>query len=223
MARSRRVGAEALAERTDVCVRTRWLAHGRVYRQYGRIEVLIRRRHRDALHEGAPTGPHPRHGRGASSTALRTTSAARSSARSRSSRTWNRQHAGRHPLRQRTLRVRQDAPPNIGTCVYGVSKLSIRAFAKFVAEEEREFNICVLSMGPGSGGGDERARESGAGIPGGGGGIVTEDSPQWARESPRPAQVDTVGDRYVLAAQASMDFSGHQVTVRDGALAIVED
>ena len=119
--------------------------------------------------------------------------------------------------------MRAGAQPNIGTCVYGVSKLSIRAFAKFVAEEEREFNVCVLSMGPGSGGADERPRDAGPGVPGGGGGIVTEDSPQWARESSRPAQVESVGDRYVLAAQASMEFSGHQVTVRDGALAIVED
>ncbi|MBM2810776.1 MAG: dehydrogenase [Chloroflexi bacterium] len=120
---------------------------------------------------------------------------------------------------------RADASPNIGTCVYGVSKISIRAFTRFVAEEEKEFNICVMSMGPGGATtGAQPERRAGPGIPGGGGGIVTEDSPEWARRDTGSAvMVDAIGDRYVIAAEAPMEFSGHQVVVRDGRLQIASD
>jgi 3-oxoacyl-[acyl-carrier protein] reductase len=117
-----------------------------------------------------------------------------------------------------------DIRPNIGTCVYNVSKISIRAFTRYVAEEEADFNICVLSMSPGGVTQGEAPRViAGPGIPGGGGGIVTEDSPAWAREHHNSLTVDAVGNRYVLAADAPMEFSGHQVVVRDGALAIASD
>jgi NAD(P)-dependent dehydrogenase (short-subunit alcohol dehydrogenase family) len=110
--------------------------------------------------------------------------------------------------------------PNIGSCVYETSKLAIRAFSKALAEEEREFNICVVSMGPGSG----RPPSLGPGVTGGGGGIVTEDSPAWTRAAGAVANsVDTIGDNYVLAAEADMSFSGRQVTVRDGALVVMDD
>lgn len=114
---------------------------------------------------------------------------------------------------------RRPGPANIGSCVYNVSKISIRAFTRSVAEEEREFNICIVSMGPGSGA--EVVRQAGPGVPGGGGGIVTEDSPEWARE--RGRWVESVGNRYVLAAEAPMELSGHQIVVRDGQLAIAPD
>jgi NAD(P)-dependent dehydrogenase (short-subunit alcohol dehydrogenase family) len=110
--------------------------------------------------------------------------------------------------------------PNIGSCSYDTSKLAIRAFTKGLGEEEREFNICVLSMGPGAG----TPTPPGPGATGGGGGIVTEDSPAWARDPSRKANtIDSIGDNYVLAAEADMSFSGRQAAVRDGTLVVVED
>lgn len=96
--------------------------------------------------------------------------------------------------------------PSIGACVYHVSKVAIRSFTMEVAQEEREFNICVVSMGPGSGEG---------------GGIATEEAPEEARQ--RMKGVESVGNRYVLAAEAPMDLSGHQLVVEDGELAVARD
>jgi 3-oxoacyl-[acyl-carrier protein] reductase len=121
---------------------------------------------------------------------------------------------------------RDGGAASIGAGVYRVSKLSIRAFTRFVAEEEREFNICIVSMGPGgtTTGTPVPRGPVGPGIPGDGGGIVTEDSPEWTRQQDRPViMVDAVGDRYVIADEAPMEFSGHQVMVRDGKLLIAED
>jgi hypothetical protein len=50
---------------------------------------------------------------------------------------------------------------------------------------------------------------------------VTEDSPEWAHE--RGRWVESVGNRYVLAAEAPMELSGHQIVVKDGQLAIAAD
>jgi meso-butanediol dehydrogenase/(S,S)-butanediol dehydrogenase/diacetyl reductase len=99
-------------------------------------------------------------------------------------------------------RARADSP---GACVYHVSKLAIRAFTQEVAAEERELEICVVSMGPGVGGN----------------GIATDEAPEEARR--RMRGVDEVGNRYVLAAEAPMELSGHQVIVKDGVLAIAPD
>ncbi len=115
----------------------------------------------------------------------------------------------------------QARPANLGSAVYNVSKIAIRAFTKQIADEEREFDICIVSMGPGGGGArpapaQQRRHRVG-------GGLVTEDSPEWARNSPEMSQIDSVGDRYVVAAEAPMEFSGAQVTVRDGKLQIAED
>jgi NAD(P)-dependent dehydrogenase (short-subunit alcohol dehydrogenase family) len=96
-------------------------------------------------------------------------------------------------------------PESIGACVYHVSKLAIRGFTQEVAAEEREFGICVVSMGPGVGGG----------------GIATEEAPEAARA--RMAGVDIVGNRYVIAAEAPMELSGHQVVVEKDTLAIAPD
>src|SRR5438105_2542848 len=71
-----------------------------------------------------------------------------------------------------------------GASPYVVSKDAIRTFTRFVAEEEREFDICVVAMGPG-------------------GKIATEDAPEETRAQwPGP---DVAGDRFVLAAQVGME------------------
>lgn len=117
---------------------------------------------------------------------------------------------------QGTLK-RSTRPPSIGSCLYHTSKIAIRAFTVDLAEEEREFGICVVSMGPGS-------HASGAGNAASVGGIVTDDSPAWIRDpAVRGIDVDNVGDRYLLAAQADMSFSGAQVTVLDGQLVAIDD
>jgi NAD(P)-dependent dehydrogenase (short-subunit alcohol dehydrogenase family) len=121
---------------------------------------------------------------------------------------------------------RPGAYPNIGMGIYNVSKVSIRAFTRYVADEEREFNVCIMSMGPG---GSIRSDQplppakAGPGIPGGGAGIVTEDSPEWARQREGAVHVDAVGNRYVIAAEAAIEFTGHQVFVQDGKLYIATD
>jgi 3-oxoacyl-[acyl-carrier protein] reductase len=101
--------------------------------------------------------------------------------------------------------VPEVAPYNkyAGTCAYTVSKVAVRAFTRDLADEEREFNICVISMGP-----------SFSGYPGGG--IITEDMPGWLDDPRR--HVRNLGDNYLIAADAPMEVSGKQVAVRDGVL-----
>jgi len=121
---------------------------------------------------------------------------------------------------------RQERPANIGSAVYGTSKLAIRAFTRQVADEEREFDICIISMGPGGtidGAARPRTTIAGRSRHASVGGLVTEDSPDWARESQAMLQIDAVGNRYVLAAEAPMEYSGEQLSVRDGKLVIVSD
>ncbi len=124
---------------------------------------------------------------------------------------------GQGSLSERPLPEEQPGrPPNVGAVIYNTSKIAIRAFTRGVAEEERRYNICIVSMGPGtSGSGQPRGK--------GPGGIVTEDSPQWARETSLSRSVDTVGDRYVLAAEAPMELSGLQIMAKEGQLFPVED
>jgi NAD(P)-dependent dehydrogenase (short-subunit alcohol dehydrogenase family) len=117
----------------------------------------------------------------------------------------------------------QPQRPSIGSCVYNVSKIAIRAFTRNVAEEEREFNICIVSMGPGGPMTSEPVRPRQPEPGGVWGGIVTEDSPEWARASGAAVHVDIIGNRYVLAAEAPMEMSGHQLVVRDGKLEIARD
>jgi len=223
------LGSEVLAVRTDVGIEddVRSLMN-QVYLRYGRIDVLVN----DAgivthFHEGAPRWPRIRDMDLSFFDKVMHTNLGGTFLCTKHVLPYMESLNGGHIINfgQGTLSAeRRGGQPNIGTCVYGVSKISIRAFTRFVAEEEREFNICVVSMGPGGGSGQEaRPRESGPGIPGGGGGIVTEDSPSWARLSTRATPVETVDDRYVLAADAPMEFSGHQITARDGNLSIVSD
>jgi len=82
---------------------------------------------------------------------------------------------------------------------YAVSKDAVLSFTRFVAREEREFNICAVAIGPG-------AR------------IATEEAPEEARA--RMPGVASVGNRFVLAAQASMEMSGHLLDVTDGKLVV---
>ena len=86
---------------------------------------------------------------------------------------------------------------NHGACAYVVSKDAIRTFTRFVAEEEREWNICVLAFSP------KQA-------------IATEDAPEEARRRlPGPG---ILGNGFVLAAQAGMELTGKTVEHRDGKL-----
>jgi NAD(P)-dependent dehydrogenase (short-subunit alcohol dehydrogenase family) len=223
------IGGDVLPVRTDVGVEDDVRAlMDKVYRQYGRIDVLIN----DAgivthFHEGAPRWPRIRDMDLSFFDRVMHTNLGGTFLCTKHVLPYMESLNAGHIINfgQGTLSAeRRPGPPNIGTCVYGVSKISIRAFSKFVADEERDFNICVMSMGPGGGSGREtQPRESGPGIPGGGGGIVTDDSPAWARASTRVSPVENVSNRYVLAAEAPMELSGQQVTVRDGALAIVFD
>jgi NAD(P)-dependent dehydrogenase (short-subunit alcohol dehydrogenase family) len=90
-------------------------------------------------------------------------------------------------------------PKTLGSCVYSVSKDAIRTFTRFVAEEVREFNICVVSVSPG-------------------GAIATEDAPEEARRTmPGP---ESAGNRFILAAEAGMELSGQRLTLKDGVLQV---
>jgi 3-oxoacyl-[acyl-carrier protein] reductase len=126
---------------------------------------------------------------------------------------------------QGSLRAQQ-RPANIGSAVYNTSKLAIRAFTRQVADEEREFDICIISMGPGgslNGAAPRRAAIPGRSRHASVGGLATEDSPAWARNSDGILQVDAVVNRYVLAAEAPMEYSGEQLIVRDGKLEVATD
>jgi len=89
-------------------------------------------------------------------------------------------------------------PP--GGLAYVLTKEALVTFTQYLAEEVREHNICVLSVDPG-------------------GAIATERAPEEARaRMPGP---ESVGDRFFLAAEAGMEFSGHLVSLVDGELAII--
>jgi NAD(P)-dependent dehydrogenase (short-subunit alcohol dehydrogenase family) len=90
-------------------------------------------------------------------------------------------------------------PRRTGAAPYSVSKHAILRLTQFVAEEAREYGICVVAMSPG-------------------GRIATEEASEEA-QAQWPG-VDSVGDRYVLAAQADMELSGRLVSVEDGELVV---
>jgi 3-oxoacyl-[acyl-carrier protein] reductase len=74
-----------------------------------------------------------------------------------------------------------------GACAYVVSKNAIRTFTRYVAEEVRSSNICVVTFSPR--------------VP-----IVTEDAPEEAfKRLPGP---EILGQGFVLAAQLPMEQSG---------------
>ena len=86
-------------------------------------------------------------------------------------------------------------PP--GACAYVVTKDAIRTFTRYVAEEVRESNVCVVILSPG--------------VP-----IATEGAPEEARQRlPGP---EILGNGFVLAAQLPMDLSGQIFSYKDGKL-----
>jgi 3-oxoacyl-[acyl-carrier protein] reductase len=90
-------------------------------------------------------------------------------------------------------------PKTVGSCVYSVSKDAIRTFTRFVAEEVREWNVCVVAVSPG-------------------GAIATEDAPEEVRATmPGP---ESAGNRFVLAAEAGMELSGQRLTLKNGRLEV---
>lgn len=92
-------------------------------------------------------------------------------------------------------------PSAVGSAAYVASKDAIRVFTRFVAEEEREHDICIVAVTPG-------------------GQIATETDPEEIHRT--VPGLDTVANRFVLAAQVGMDLSGQTLTLRDGKLALVE-
>lgn len=91
------------------------------------------------------------------------------------------------------------SPGSIGASPYPVTKDALRTFTRFLAEEEREFDVCVVMMRPGAQ-------------------IATEEAPEEARR--RMPGPDIIGDRFVIAATAGMDLSGNLLDVKDGELVI---
>jgi NAD(P)-dependent dehydrogenase (short-subunit alcohol dehydrogenase family) len=92
-------------------------------------------------------------------------------------------------------------PENHGAAAYVVSKDAIRTFTKYLAEEEREWNVCVVAFSP------KQA-------------IATEDAPEEARKRlPGP---ESLGNGFLLAAQAEMELTGKTVEHRDGKLVTVD-
>lgn len=86
-----------------------------------------------------------------------------------------------------------------GAAAYVVSKEAIKTFSQFVAVEEQEFGVCVVTVNPGAA-------------------IATEDAPEEARQ--RMPGPDFVGERFVLAAQVGMEYTGKLLTMKDGALVV---
>jgi NAD(P)-dependent dehydrogenase (short-subunit alcohol dehydrogenase family) len=90
-------------------------------------------------------------------------------------------------------------PNSVGACAYGVSKAAIQKFSQYLAREVQDQNIVVLSMSPGAAIAGEYASE------------------EARRRLPGP---EIVGSCFVEAAQLGMEYSGKQVTVRNGKLKI---
>ena len=109
--------------------------------------------------------------------------------------------------------VRNDRmPDSIGACVYRTSKVAIRAFTADVAMEERENNICIVSMGPGSGRPSTDGRRA----------IATDETPEENRATMNWVG-DIVQDRYILACDTPMELTGKQITVEDGRIVPLND
>ncbi len=89
---------------------------------------------------------------------------------------------------------------NIGSGAYGVSKAAIQIFSQYLAEEEREFNICVISFTPGATIAGEHAAE------------------EARKRMPGP---EVVGNSVVEAAELPLEQSGKQFTGQGGRLHLV--
>lgn len=84
-----------------------------------------------------------------------------------------------------------------GACTYMVTKDGIRTFTRYLAEEVRDANICVVTFSPR--------------VP-----IATETAPQEARQ--RLPSPDILGQGFVLAAQLPLEQSGKCVAYENGKL-----
>jgi len=94
----------------------------------------------------------------------------------------------------------------VGGSPYQVSKTAIAMFTRFIGLEEKDYNVCAVAIGPN---------------PPGITGIATEDAPEEARA--RMRNVDVVGDRFVIAATAPMEFSGKRIDVQlDGKIVALD-
>lgn len=91
-----------------------------------------------------------------------------------------------------------ESRPEAGAAIYHVTKVGVEVFTEEVAPELREFNICMVSMSPGA--------------------TATEEAPLEVRT--RMRGVEAIGNRYLLAAEAPMELSGHHVAVEEGRLVI---
>lgn len=84
-----------------------------------------------------------------------------------------------------------------GACAYMVTKEAIRVFTRYVAEEVRESNVCVVIFSPR--------------VP-----IATEGAPEEAlRRLPGP---EILGQGFVLAAELPMELTGQIFAYEDGKL-----
>ena len=86
-----------------------------------------------------------------------------------------------------------------GACAYMVTKEAIRTFTRYIAEEVRESNVCVVIFSPR--------------VP-----IATEGAPEEAlRRLPGP---EILGNGFVLAAELPMDRSGQCFAHENGKLVV---
>jgi 3-oxoacyl-[acyl-carrier protein] reductase len=85
--------------------------------------------------------------------------------------------------------------------LYVASKKAAFTFTRFLAEQEREFNICVMSMAPG-------------------GAFATETAPDDLRKSWVGPEI--AGDRYFQAADAPMCLSGRLIATSDNHLVPID-
>ena len=89
----------------------------------------------------------------------------------------------------------------VGASPYVVSKYAIRYFTRFVADEEKDAGICIVVTHPG-------------------GTIAHEAAPAEARQ--RMVGTEVIGNRFVVAAEAPMEMSGHLVDIKEGVLVITD-
>lgn len=87
------------------------------------------------------------------------------------------------------------SPGSIGASPYPITKDALRTFTRFLAEEERPYNVCVVMLRPGAQ-------------------IATEEAPEEARK--RMPGPDVIGDRFVICATADMSLSGNLLDVKGG-------
>ncbi|MBV9323677.1 MAG: hypothetical protein JO352_07835 [Chloroflexi bacterium] len=81
-------------------------------------------------------------------------------------------------------------PDSVGVGAYSLSKVAVRKFTQFLAEEEREAGICIVIVSPG-------------------GAMASEDAP--ADVKARYPGPELIANRFLIAAQAGMELTGEVV------------